>query len=392
MEELGFDNLLTDIDVNNLFGGMEEGAEANDDVVQQGDKNNVEEAKTVVEENNKEKNNITDVNPDELFGGLQESVGDGEEENQEGENKNSEKGGNNSSPNFHSSVLNALKEDGILPELSDEDITNVKDDEGFKDAIEKVIQDRLDERTKRIENALNAGADIGEIKQYENILSTLNNIDEDALKQEGAKGDDLRRRIIAQDLMNRGYSEDKIKREVKKSFDAGTDIEDAIEALQANVQFYTQKYSDLIEEGKEQAKKYKEDMRRQGEELRKSIVEDKGIFDEIGMDKRMRQKVYDNISKPSYKTKDGNWLTEIQKYQMENQADFLKYVSLFYTMTDGFKDLSPLIKKQVKKERTSSIKELENKLKGTNRVNTGRLNYVNSNSEENDDLKFLFGD
>ena len=79
----------------------------------------------------------------------------------------------------------------------------------------------------------------------------------------------------------------------------------------------------------------------------------------------MRQKVYDNISKPSYKTKDGNWLTEIQKYQMENQADFLKYVSLFYTMTDGFKDLSPLIKKQVKKERTSSIRELENKLKGS---------------------------
>lgn len=391
MEELGFDNLLTDIDVNNLFGGMEEGAEANNDVIQQGDKNNVEDAKTVTEENNKQKTNITDVNPDELFGGLQESVGDGEEENQEGEN-NSEKGGNNSSPNFHSSVLNALKEDGILPELSDEDITSVKDDEGFREAFEKVIQDRLDERTRRVENALNAGADIGEIKQYENILTTLNNIDEDALKQEGTKGDDLRRRIIAQDLMNRGYSEDKIKREVKKSFDAGTDIEDAIEALQANVQFYTQKYSDLIEEGKEQAKRYKEDMRRQGEELRKSIVEDKGIFDEIGMDKKMRQKVYDNISKPSYKTKDGNWLTEIQKYQMENQADFLKYVSLFYTMTDGFKDLSPLIKKQVKKERTSSIKELENKLKGTNRVNTGRLNYVNSNSEENDDLKFLFGD
>jgi hypothetical protein len=81
MEELGFDNLLTDIDVNSLFGGMEEGAETNDDVVQQGDKNNVEEAKTVTEESNKQKTNITDVNPDELFGGLQESVGDGEEEN-----------------------------------------------------------------------------------------------------------------------------------------------------------------------------------------------------------------------------------------------------------------------------------------------------------------------
>jgi len=81
MEELGFDNLLTDIDVNSLFGGMEEGADANNDVIQQGDKNNVEEAKTVTEESNKQKTNITDVNPDELFGGLQESVGDGEEEN-----------------------------------------------------------------------------------------------------------------------------------------------------------------------------------------------------------------------------------------------------------------------------------------------------------------------
>lgn len=385
--DLGFDNLLSDIDVNNLFGGTEE--EQSDDIVQQGDKNDVNNAKTEEPEikNKKDNKDITDVNPEELFGGLQESVGDGEE-NQEGENADSDKGGN-SSPNFHSSVLNALREDGILPELSEEDVKNVKDDEGFKDAIDKVVQSRLDERTRRIENALNAGADIDEVKQYETILSTLNNIDEEALKQEGAKGDDLRRRIIAQDLMNRGYSEEKIKREVKKSFDAGTDIEDAIEALQANVQYYTARYGSLIEEGKERAKQYKEDMRKQGEELRKSIIEDKGIFDEIGMDKRMRQKVYDNISKPSYKTKDGNWLTEIQKYQMENQADFLKYVGLFYTMTDGFRDLTPLVNKQVKKEKTSSIKELENTLKGTSRIQSGKLNYVSS--EDNADLDFLFG-
>ena len=288
-------------------------------------------------------------------------------------------------------MLNALKEDGILPELSDEDIQNVKDDESFKDAFEKVIQERLDERTRRIEDALNAGADINEVKQYENILQTLNNIDEEALKKEGAQGDDIRRRIIAQDLMNRGYSEEKIRREVKKSFDAGTDIEDAIEALQANVQFYTQKYNDLIEEGKEKARQYKEDMRRQGEELRKSIVEDKGIFDEIGMDKRMRQKVYDNISKPVYKTKDGNWITELQKYQIEHPAEFLKNLGLFYTMTNGFTDLSPLINKQVKKERTSHIKELETKLKTNPRSQSGKLNYVNSSPDDNDALEFLFG-
>lgn len=288
-------------------------------------------------------------------------------------------------------MLNALKEDGILPELSDEDIQNVKDDESFKDAFEKVIQERLDERTKRVEDALNSGADINEVKQYENILQTLNNIDEEALKKEGAQGDDIRRRIIAQDLMNRGYSEEKIRREVKKSFDAGTDIEDAIEALQANVQFYTQKYNDLIEEGKEKARQYKEDMKRQGEELRKSIVEDKGIFDEIGMDKRMRQKVYDNISKPVYKTKDGNWITELQKYQIEHPAEFLKNLGLFYTMTNGFTDLSPLINKQVKKERTSHIKELETKLKTNPRSQSGKLNYINSSPEENDALEFLFG-
>jgi hypothetical protein len=80
MEDLNFDNIMSEFDMENLFGG-----EVGENIgVEQKTDNDVEKAET--EEN---KNN-TDVNPNELFGGLetQESVGV-ESKSKEGENKGS---------------------------------------------------------------------------------------------------------------------------------------------------------------------------------------------------------------------------------------------------------------------------------------------------------------
>ena len=228
------------------------------------------------------------MNPDLLFGSSQEKVGvDDDKNDKRGENDNREKA--NSSPSFYSSILSAFRDDGLLPELTDEEIENVKDDTDVKELFNKVLDSRLDQRTKRIQDALNGGADIQEVKQYENILAQLTNISEDAVSEEGEAGEDLRRRIIAQDYMNRGFSRERIERELRKSFNAGTDIDDAKEALQNNIQFFTEKYQGIIRQGQERDKQFRDNTRKQGEELRKSIVEsDEGIFGEIGVDKKTR--------------------------------------------------------------------------------------------------------
>ena len=303
-----------------------------------------------------------------------------------GENKSPENA--DSSPNFYSSILSALKDDGVLPELTDEEIEGWSknkefSDQDFKEVIERVLDSRMDSRTKRIQDALNGGADIEEVKQYENILATLSNIDENTISEEGPKGEDLRRRVIAQDLMNKGFSRERIERELKKSFDAGTDIDDAKEALQNNLQFYQTKYQGIIQQGQEAERKYKEDTRKQSEELRKSIVDsNEGIFNDIGIDKKTRQKIYDSISKPVYQDKQGNWYTELQKYEMENKTDFLKNVAMFFVMTDGFKKLDNVIGKQVQKKVNSKIADLQKTLQNTQRNSSGTLKLAGQGDPE----------
>jgi transcriptional regulator NrdR family protein len=78
----------------------------------------------------------------------------------------------------------------------------------------------------------------------------LNNITEEQLNEETEQAEELRKNLIAQDYQNRGYSEERIARELKKSFDSGNDKEDAIEALRSNIEFYTNGYNEIINEAK----------------------------------------------------------------------------------------------------------------------------------------------
>jgi hypothetical protein len=179
-----------------------------------------------------------EVNPDDLFENP-EGVGS-EENNQEKEKEDttSDKGGTSPKTNFYSSIASALKDEGILPDLDDEIVTNVKTPEDFAEAIEKQIQAKFDARQKRIDDALNANVEPDEIRQYETTLNYLDSIKEDHISEETEKGEELRKRLIYQDFINRGYSKERASREVKKSFDSGTDIEDAKEALESNKEYF----------------------------------------------------------------------------------------------------------------------------------------------------------
>ena len=301
------------------------------------------EEKPDVEGGDKDKDKPTteeEVNPDDLFDS--ESVGSEDKEdkkNKEGETPDSNKD-NGSSPNsnFYYSIASALVEDGVLPDLDEEFVKGIKSPEDLAEAIDKQVNARLDETQKRISAALNAELEPDEIRQYEAVLGNLGKITEDAIKDESDKGENLRKQLIFQDLINRGFSKERAAREVKKSFDSGSDIEDAKDALESNKSYF-----------------------------KKQMLEDKEIFEGITMDKATRQRAYDNIAKPVYKTEDGEYLTAIQKYETENPVEFRKKLGVIFTLTDGFKNLDMLVKGKVKKEVKNSLRELEHTLRNTNR-------------------------
>lgn len=337
--------------------------------------------------NNEKDNNETteeeEINPDDLFGNP-EGVGSEEDNQEKQEDAKSSKDGTSPKTNFYSSIASALKDEGILPDLDDETVGNIKAAEDFADAIEKQIQARLDEKQKRIDAALNANVEPDEVRQYENTLSFLNSIKEENIADESDKGENLRKRLIYQDFINRGYSKERATREVKKSFDSGTDIEDAKEALEGNKEFFNKEYQDLIREAQEEVKAEQERTKKEAQQLKKSMLEDKEIFEGITLDKATRQRAYDNITKPVHKTEDGEYLTAIQKYEMENPVEFRKYLSVLFTMTDGFKNLDSIVKGKVKKEVKQSLRELEHKLSSTSRSSAGDPKFMGGNDDSED--------
>ena len=303
------------------------------------------------------------IDADELFESP-EGVGSTEEDKtKEKEDTTSEKGsGASPKSNFYSSIATALKDDGVLPDLDDETLSEIKEPEDLAKAIEKTIEARFDERQKRIDEALNAGLEPEEIRQYEVTLNNLNAIKEEHINDESDRGEKLRKNLIYQDFKNRGYSDERAKREVEKSFNAGTDIEDAKEALESNKEYFSAQYQDLIKEAKEEAAEQERQVKEEAAQLKKAMLEDKELFKDITLDKSTREKAYQNITKPVFKDEDGVLYTAIQKYEHDNPVEFRKKLAILFTITDDFKDLGKLLNSKVKKEVKQSLRELQHKL------------------------------
>ena len=261
--ELSLDNILSDEDISSLF---------DTDIPEENTSDDTDDNKT------NEDNKTTEVNVEELFT-EPESVGREKNNKEEQEDPSSDDDG--ASPNFFSSIAAALVDEGVFPDLDDDELAQIKGPEDFRDLIDKQIKNGIEESQKRVLDALNAGIEPTEIQNYERVISYLDSIDDVALEDESDKGENLRKNIIYQDFINRGFSKERATKEVEKSFRAGTDIEDAKESLTGNKDFYKGQYNDLIKEGKEAEAKEAKKQKEQAEELKKSILVEKKVFGDI---------------------------------------------------------------------------------------------------------------
>ena len=371
-DELSVDNILSEEEVENLFTEYDDTSEGADPDDKKPDDT---------------EQNTTEVNVDTetLFIDEPESVSSDEDSEDEEGTKSDKDKSDSPKQNFYSSIAKALKEDGVFPDLDDESLKSIVNPEDFAAIVEKQIQQKLDDKQKRIDEALTVGVEPTEIKKYENSISYLKSITEDAIRNETAEGEQLRKQLIFQDFINRGYSKERATREVQKSLNTGTDIEDAKEALQSNLDYFTEEYEDLINDAKEAQKAADAAKAAQMENLKTTILSADKTFTDIQINQATRQKIFDNIAKPVYTDeKTGEKLTAIQKYERENRIDFLKNISMVFTMTDGFKNFDGLIKNKVRKELNKGIKELEHTINNTSRTTNGSLNFVSGASEDNE--------
>lgn len=376
-EELGFDYIFGEKEIDNLFVDEDAVEEPTDDTSEEDTGND------------NKKNKTTEVDPNELFEEEEEEkpeiVGSEKDKEVQGKGDSSADTGGGTSPNdnFYSSIANAMAEDGIFPNLDDDLVRKAIDAESFSELFEAEVNARLDEKQQRISKALDNGVEPEDVRKYESTLHYISTITDKQINEESEQGEQLRKNLIYQDYINKGISPAKAQKMTERSVDAGTDIEDAKEALLSNKEFFQKQYDKLLEDAQKEADAQKAETKKQAEKLKDSLLKDKTLMGDLEINNDIRKKTFENISKPVYKDPEtGAYMTSIQKYEMENRADFLKYVGLFFTLTNGFKDFDGFVKGKVKKEVKKGLSELEKTLNSTRRNSDGSLKMVTSIKED----------
>lgn len=381
---LGFDNILGEQEIENLFTPEED----SEDETTKADEEQKTPGVSTEEPQEKEKNNTAEaVNPEELFDDTEdekpEDVGSEKKDVKEKEDTITDKDSGTSPNNFYSSIANALAVDGVFPNLTEDTVKKASDAESFSQLIDDEVNARLNSQQQRILKAMDNGVEPNTIKKYENTLNYIASITEPQLMEEGDQGEELRRNIIYQDFINKGYTPEKAKKYTERSIDAGNDIDDAKDALQSNREYFTHAYNDLLQEAQERADAERAERVKQSDALKNSLLKDKDLMGDIDIDSSLRKKAFENISRPMYKDPEtGGYLTAIQKYEMEHRPEFIKYMGLFYTLTNGFKDFNSFTKGKVKKEVRKGLRELEHTLNNTNRTSDGSLKMVTTAKDD----------
>lgn len=367
IKELNFDNIIDEQDFD-LFGSNEE-----DNTPQE------------PEEEDKEKQ-TAEVDPNDLFDGEPESVGS-EEDNEEKEDT-TPANGQGTSPNFYSSIAEAFATDGIFPDLDEDSIKNIKNAEDFRKVVDDYLNNNLEDWQKRIKEAIELDADTTTIRQFEGSINFLNNITDDAIRAENEQGENLRKNLIYQDYINRGFSKARAEKEVNRTIESGNDIDDAIEALDSLKNFYTASYQNYVQELRNKDAEEKENLKKREKKIKDAIFDTKTkVFGDVELDKSTRQRMYESVTKPVYRDKEtGETYTEVQKYAQDNPEDFWVKMSFFYTMTDGFKSLDKLIGNKVKKGIKRGLRDLEGKINSTSRTSAGDISFI---SGVNDNESYL---
>ena len=311
--------------------------------------------------------------------------------------KNIEKGeenrnrGTGSSPSVYPSIARALKKDGIFPDFDDTELDAATTPEAFAELLEKAVDARVqsqsDERTNRVYEALKNGVQPDAARNFEATIEYLESIDDTAIEDGSDDGEALRRKLIFNDLLRRGYSEEKARREVEKSFKSESDVDDAKDALEALTAHWKGEYDKIRREAKERAENARKEQKQQIDKFKKMLLEDEVKLGETTLDKKACQRAYDAVMTPSYKDPDtGNYLTEVQKFQKENPLEFMKQLGLWYTLTEGGKNLDGFTKRQVRKAKNEGVRELEQKIAATSLHADGSLNLVGGSTGSSDPL------
>lgn len=286
----------------------------------------------------------------------------------------------NPNENFGNSPSNAalsaftklLADEGVVSLNEDSKIESPEDlIEIIRNTIKENELSHLSEDQKQALKAFEAGVSIEDYIQSQKKVRTIAEIKNEQIESDS----ELRRDIIKQWYIEKGFSDEKADRLTQDSFDLGRDIEDALEAKNDRLKIEEQRIAKLIAQ-QEQEKVEAE--KRQSAELKKlkdKVYKEEEVIQGIPFNKKTAEKVYESMTK-IVGEHNGQPINQLMKDRLENPIEFEHKLHYVYTITNGFKDFSKLLKTS----KSKAISDFEKALNSTNQTYQSSTMNLGNNS------------
>tara|TARA_R110000772_G_scaffold54130_2_gene123609 strand:+ start:12763 stop:13872 length:1110 start_codon:yes stop_codon:yes gene_type:complete len=282
--------------------------------------------------------------------------------------------GADTSPNLFSSFASELHSKGVLPSL-DLDKSKIENTDGLASAIKGEIDTQVkDYIVSKIGedgfDALEKGVSLSNYQEHINNVETLDSIDEEALS-----GDlDLAKRVILQDYINQGLSEDRAKRILQKTIDNGDEsvLEDAKESISSLKVFEANRIEVEKVAAQTRATAAVQAQEKIDNDLKNAIYNKKSIIEGIEVNKTIQDKVYQSITKVVGQSPEGVMENRLMQDRRENPIEFDSKLYYLYELTNGFEDFSQLKNKATSK----AASDFERALRQTKFESSGQPSFT----------------
>jgi hypothetical protein len=338
-----------DMDFFNDSGDLQLNFESNPD--DEGFGSDTDEEENTDEESEEIENNTTSEDQNDS-----EEVTGEEDQEEEGEESTDEESDDVSpDDNLYSSFASVLSEKGLLPslDLKEKQIKTIDDlTESFKFEISnQAKQYLLDKVGEEGYEALEKGISLAEYQQHQNNIQTLDGIDDATLE-----GDlELAKQIIRQDYLSQGMDEVRVNRILKKSIDLGEDVilEDAKESLQSLKVIEGKRLEQVAVQREQQRLDNIKVQEKIDNDLKNSIYNEDEYFKGLKVNKNIKDKIYNSITKVVGKSPEGIAENQLMRDRREDPISFDKKLYYIYEITNGFKDINKILSKSDSKAASS---------------------------------------
>ena len=241
------------------------------------------------------------------------------------------------------SLTSALREDGVLSSLSEDEIKDIKSGEDLINVIRKQIEDNeyadLSADQQEYLRALRSGVPDATYRETKSTVTKLNELKPEQLERDDAE--EFRKQVLVRDFMIKGFDQEEAEKYALRSVELGEDIEDAKKALSRIKATEEQRLKQLSVDAENRQKQATDDYNKRVNELKLKVNNTTEILPNVKINEATQGKIFDLMTKTAGYDRNNNPVNAVVKNMMEDQ-DYLVKLNYLHVLTDGFKDFSTL--------------------------------------------------